>query len=362
MEAIEVWNRTGLKTVIPSTPADSVAGIRAANPGMSIADARAESLRRRSASLVPTNVVTDPDTKYIDETQDVIDKMKTQADQDKADQVAAMENNRAIAQQYNDSLITENQNALYTFEQEQDKLLKWYEWNRLNQVQWDLRRILLERWVDVSKVTPEQLIALSGTVWVNAFKDVSSAKERATAAIETARQNALAKISQLRSNNVLNQTQYNTAIADINSKTESQKNNLDLKLAELKFGVLTNAAATAKTDAQTVAQNVLATAQALGVTGTQMGLVQSFIKNAKSTPDAIAKLLGELQNPNSPLYVALKSKEDASTKQAVFANALKQYEAETDRLKAQASVTSANRPRSSGSATIVYANPVAGQQ
>lgn len=93
-----------------------------------------------------------------------------------------------------------------------------------------------------------------------------------------------------------------------------------------------------------------------------MGLVQSFIKNSKSTPEAIAKLLGELQNPNSPLYVALKSKEDASTKQAVFANALKQYEAETDRLKAQASVISANRPRSSGSATIVYANPVAGQQ
>lgn len=130
----------------------------------------------------------------------------------------------------------------------------------------------------MSKVTPEQLIALSGTVGVNAFKDVSAAKEKATAAIETARQNALAKISQLKSNNVLNQTQYNTALADINSKTEAQKNNLDLKLAELKFGVLTNAAATAKTDAQALAQSVLSTAQAIGVTGTQMGLVQSFIQ------------------------------------------------------------------------------------
>ena len=364
ISAVEVWDRTGLKTVTPSTPADSVAGIRTATPSMSIADARAESLRRRSAGFVPANAVVDtnPDTQYITETEDVIDNIKTQADTDRAEQVAAMENNRAIAQTYNDSLIADNQNALSTFEGEQDKLLKGYESNRLNQVQWDLRRILLERGVDVSKVTPEQLIALSGTVWVNAFKDVSSAKERATASIETARQNALAKVSQLKSNNVLNQTQYNTAIADINSKTESQKNNLDLKLAELKFGVLTNAAATAKTDAQAVAQNVLATAQALGVTGTQMGLVQSFIKNAKSTPEAISRLLAELQNPNSPLYTTLKSNENATSKAAQFNAALKQYEAETDRLKAQASVTSANRPRSSGSATVVYGNPTVNQQ
>lgn len=93
-----------------------------------------------------------------------------------------------------------------------------------------------------------------------------------------------------------------------------------------------------------------------------MGLVQSFIKNSKSTPEAISKLLGELQNPKSPLYTTLKGKEDAAIKQAVFANALKQYEAETDRLKAQASVTSANRPRSSGSATVVYGNPTVNQQ
>ena len=104
---------------------------------MSIADARAESLRRRSAGFVPANAVVDtnPDTQYITETEDVIDNIKTQADTDRAEQVAAMENNRAIAQTYNDSLIADNQNALSTFEGEQDKLLKGYESNRLNQVQ-----------------------------------------------------------------------------------------------------------------------------------------------------------------------------------------------------------------------------------
>ena len=68
----------------------------------------------------------------------------------------------------------------------------------------------------------------------------------------------------------MNETQYNTAVADINSKTAAQKNNLDLKLAEIKFGVQTNAEATAKTDAANAVSNVLATAASLGVTGTQM--------------------------------------------------------------------------------------------
>ena len=47
-DAAEVGDRTGLKTVTPVTPDNSVAGIRTTNPGMSIADARAESLRRKT--------------------------------------------------------------------------------------------------------------------------------------------------------------------------------------------------------------------------------------------------------------------------------------------------------------------------
>jgi hypothetical protein len=87
-----------------------------------------------------------------------------------------------------------------------------------------------------------------------------------------------------------------------------------------------------------------------------MGLVQQFIANAKTTPEALNRMLSELQNPNSPLYTTLKSSEDAAKKKAQFDAALKQYEAETDRIKANASMTSANRPRSSGSTTVVVPN------
>jgi len=334
------------KNLTPVVDKNSIAGIRAANPWMSVEDARAESLRRK---LTPTETKKTADDTYIETSTTLWDKIKTQAELDREAQLATAEENKRIADQYNNDLIVENQNALAKFETEQNNLVKDFEWNRLNQVQGDLRRILLERGVDVSKVTPEQLIALSGQVGVGAFKDISSAKERATNSINTARDNALAKISQLKSNNVLNQTQYNTAVADINSKTEAQKNNLDLKLAELKFGIQTNAETTAKTDTANAVQNVLATASSLGVTGTQMGIVKDLIANAKTTPEALSALLTELQNKSSALYTTLKSKEDSATKQQVFANALKEYEAQTDRIKAQASMASANRPSSSSS-------------
>lgn len=353
-----VTNRTGLKTVTPALPADSVAAIRAANPWMSVAEARAEAEKRRLSRVTTATNVTpvDKETTYIDETKNVIDTIKAQNEADKKAQIAAAEENKRLAEEYNNSMISEHKNALTTFENDQNALVSQYEGNRLNQVQWDLRRILLERWVDVSKVTPEQLIALSGSVWVNAFNDISAAKEKAKASVETARQNALAKISQLKANNVLNDSQYNTAVADINSKSAAANNNLDLKFAELKFGVATNKEATQKTDAQNAVANILSTAQALGVTGTQMGLVQQFIANAKTTPEALNRMLSELQNPNSPLYTTLKSSEDAAKKKAQFDAALKQYEAETDRMKAEAAVTSANRPRSSGSTTVVVPN------
>jgi len=356
-----VTNRAGLKTVTPTLPADSVAAIRAANPWMSVADARAEAEKRRlSRATTPTTTTpvtpADKDTTYVDETKNVIDTIKAQNEADKKAQLDAAEENKKLAEEYNNSMISEHQNALTTFENDQNALVSQYEGNRLNQVQGDLRRVLLERGVDVSKVTPEQLIALSGSVWVNAFNDISAAKEKAKASVETARQNALSKISQLKANNVLNASQYNTAVADINSKSAAANNNLDLKFAELKFGVATNKDATQKTDAQNAVANILSTAQALGVTGTQMGLVQQFIANAKTTPEALNRMLSELQNPNSPLYTTLKSSEDAAKKKAQFDAALKQYEAETDRIKANASMTSANRPRSSGSTTVVVPN------
>jgi len=346
----EVTDRTWLRAPTGVLPDNSVKAIRAANPWMTVADARAESLKRRTSN-VPGTTPTDPlnyQDQYQKDVTDLTDTIKTQAEQDAAEQIRVADENKRLANDFATEQEQTYNGALATFESDQKNLLKEYEGNRLNQVQGDLRQVLISRGVDISKVTPEQLIALSGTVGANAFGDISAAKTKATNAIDQARQTALAKISQLKANKVLNDTQYNTAIADINSKTAAQKNNLDLKLAELKFGINTNKAAETKTDQQNAVQNILSTAQAIGVTGSQLGIVQKFIANAKTTPDALNAFLTELQNQDSSLYTTIKSKETAAQKQAQFEAQLKQYEAETDRIKAEAAVTSANRPRSSG--------------
>ena len=346
----EVTDRTWLRAPTGVLPDNSVKAIRAANPWMTVADARAESLKRRTSN-VPGTTPTDPlnyQDQYQKDVTDLTDTIKTQAEQDAAEQIRVADENKRLANDFATEQEQTYNGALATFESDQKNLLKEYEGNRLNQVQGDLRQVLISRGVDISKVTPEQLIALSGTVGANAFGDISAAKTKATNAIDQARQTALAKISQLKANKVLNDTQYNTAIADINSKTAAQKNNLDLKLAELKFGINTNKAAETKTDQQNAVQNILSTAQAIGVTGSQLGIVQKFIANAKTTPDALNAFLTELQNQDSSLYTTIKSKETAAQKQAQFEAQLKQYEAETDRIKAEASMTSANRPRSSG--------------
>lgn len=105
---------------------------------MSIPEARAEAEKRRLARVTATTTSTTPadkDTTYIDETKNVIDTIKAQNEADKKAQLEAIEANKRIAEEYNNSMISEHQNALTTFENDQNALVSQYEGNRLNQVQ-----------------------------------------------------------------------------------------------------------------------------------------------------------------------------------------------------------------------------------
>ena len=105
---------------------------------MSVAEARAEAEKRRLARVTATTTPATPadkDTTYIDETKNVIDTIKAQNEADKKAQLEAIEANKRIAEEYNNSMISEHQNALTTFENDQNALVSQYEGNRLNQVQ-----------------------------------------------------------------------------------------------------------------------------------------------------------------------------------------------------------------------------------
>lgn len=104
---------------------------------MSVAEARAEAEKRRLSRVTTATNVTpvDKETTYIDETKNVIDTIKAQNEADKKAQIAAAEENKRLAEEYNNSMISEHKNALTTFENDQNALVSQYEGNRLNQVQ-----------------------------------------------------------------------------------------------------------------------------------------------------------------------------------------------------------------------------------
>lgn len=284
---------------------------------------------------------------YAESLESGIDATKAQYEADRKAQLEAEAAAKAEYDQFTTDTTNEIDSAFNTFQSEQNELLKNYESNRLNQVQGDLRRALLARGVDISKVPPEQLIALSGSVGAQAFSDISGAKERATTAIENARQNRLAKVQQLRQNKMLNDSQYNRQVATINSTANQAKNNLDLKFAETVFWIKTAQETKKETTETNTAQAIMNTAQSLGVTGSQFGVVNKFLKSAKSTPEAIQAMFAELQNPNSELYTILQSNESAAAKQQAFKNQI-------DLLEAQAKLRSASRSGGTGTIQNAY--------
>ena len=280
--------------------------------------------------------VKDPYKVYEKTTADLTTEIKNQADADKKAAEEAIAKNKAYTDSFVSEETTAEESAFNTFQTTQNDLLKGYEGNRLNQVQGDLRRALLARGVDISKIPPEQLIALSGTIGAQAFSDISAAKEKATTAIETARQNKVAKVRQLKAQKLLSDSQYEQTLADINSKTASLKNNLDLKFAETVFGLGTQQRTEAKTDKQNAIQNAIATAQGLGIKGSQFGVVTEFLNKATSA-ESISAMVSALNDPNSAIYTILKSNEDAAKKAAQFENQIKLMEA-------QAKLKAASRP------------------
>ena len=268
---------------------------------------------------------------------------KATLEQNKKDTKEELEAKKQSKEKLDTFVSSENaieENAFNTFETTQNDLLRNYEGNRLNQVQGNLRRALLNRWVDVSKIPQEQLIALSGEIGAQAFSDISAAKERAVNAIETARQNKIAKVRQLNAQKVLSDQQYEEAVADINSKSAALDTNTKLKFAETVFWLQTTKEAQDKTEKQNAVQNALSTAQALWVKGSQFGVVSDYLNKATSA-DAINTMVSSLNDPASPLYTILKSNEDAASKAAQFENQIKLMEA-------QAKLISASKSDSSG--------------
>lgn len=219
-------------------------------------DMRQKVVKKQPVSTTPPVV---PETNFFDTYKSQIEegtkKSKDITEQWKKDQIEWVTSKKDIMTTEYDAEITGYEDEQNKFEAKQNELLSGYESNRLNQVQWDIRRALLSRGVDISKIPQEQLIALSGEIGSKAFSDIFAAKERATAAIENARQAKIARVNQLRMNKAITDSQYKTDIANINSVADQAKLNADMKWAEVVFGIQQAKKADVTSTDATTAQN-----------------------------------------------------------------------------------------------------------
>ena len=242
-------------------------------------------------------------------------------------------NNRDVLGMLNQS-EKETNDEMAKYETEQADLFKDYDSNRMNQVRGQLLQSLAARGIDISKLAPEQLIALSGDVWVKAFSDVAERKAAYKNSVANARNVALAKIQNLRNNKVLNNNQYRQTVQSINSAADQKLLESDQNFANQLFGTREaqlNKQTSDKLAWITALQN---TAQAAGFTGSSLSVLKKYLSQDNIDPSIVSKFLSNIWDPNSDEAQLLKAIEQKNANKEANKNAIDKYEAETKRIAA----------------------------
>ena len=283
-------------------------------------------------------------------------KQQELLDQQSKDATTENNSNKLV----NDSTVDQASNSITTERDktlaEQETLAKSGESNRLNQMIGNIMTRLAQGGVDISRLSPEQITALSGEEGSKAFMDVADIKDRKTKTIESVRQSALSKLNELRDKKSLNQTNYNSRVNEINSKTAAAK-----LQAEKEFG--TNVFALSQTREQQSRSDALARVNAAQTYLTAAGVSGPVAANAianltsRGLPDATIKSIAQ-----SPAFIKqLKDLQEANlaAAQRAAAIAISDAEAKTTTANARATsanaaVTNANRPRSAGSGSGIH--------
>jgi len=146
------------------------------------------------------------------------------------------------------------------YEAEQKELSSQYESSRKGRVASEMRAKLLSRWVDISKIPQEQLIALSDDVGARAFEDIYSNKQNTLTALSNKQENLTSKLNDLRSQWLLAEDKYNTLKATVESQFEKTKNDIQRAYVNDIFQITDTAKAkkeATKTSAANALENML---------------------------------------------------------------------------------------------------------
>lgn len=230
--------------------------------------------------------------------------------QNQAEQLNKAEADRAMAE-----LNTEQTK----YEWEQNETAAKTEETRLNQVRGDIMQSLASRWVDISKLAPEQLVALSGEQGVKAFNDIYVAKENAKTNIKNARDKSLAEIQRLRSNKTISTNAYNAQVTSINELTNTKLLEADNAYKNAVVGLIDKKVDTGAI----IAKGVLNTLSTLGIPLSAQSAFKNIISNSKSEGEAYRAIMTSTDPAVQAAYKANEARIAEAAKQAYQLDLLK---------------------------------------
>jgi len=147
------------------------------------------------------------------------------------------------------SLAFTQKAALEDYKKVKQDLLDGYTGTRLNNVRAQVFQTLAQRNVtDVSKISPEMLIQLSGEVGAQAMNDIYQAKEKTVNDIEARKKEVQGKLDSLRENGMIKNNEFLVASETLRASSERLKQSINKQFANDVFGLvdLKNAKSEAK--------------------------------------------------------------------------------------------------------------------
>jgi hypothetical protein len=170
--------------------------------------------------------------------QSKIDKEKDIAriTQDENTLLATKQKNKEVTDKYFSDIEAQENDYFNQYEAEQNKLLSEGEGTQLNQVRSQIYQALAARGVDISKMPPEQLIALSGDIGTKAFSNIYQMKENVKNRILEKSREKLNRLNDLKSKKTINENEYNEAVQSVNSAANLQRSDVDKQFAQAILG------------------------------------------------------------------------------------------------------------------------------
>jgi hypothetical protein len=212
---------------------------------------------------------------------------------------------------------------------------------------------LASRGIDISKMPPEQVIALSDQVGAQAFSDIYNAKTDAINKISAKEENAMNNLNKLKEAGTLKENEYNTAVTQVEAAFNKTKDTINKNFANDIFGLADKSAARKESKSTTNLNfvNALVKDAGLSTTSASKYIADIYKKLPNATPAQVQQEL--LANP---AFVAeAKAVQTAKAQAAAQELALKQAKTQSEIAK---NIKTATKSSSSSSSSGTKPTPL----